>query len=104
MIEEEGLTRTAVADIVKAEVGPRYWPYALIVYPLIGLFTFGVGLWVVWALQERRVPSDMAWLRGLGFTLLCFLPLGYVIVASSYGRNLYYISKPEARQFRVIPT
>lgn len=94
-------TRASLANAVKSEVGARYAPYGLVVYPILGIFTAGIGLWIWWAIQERKIAPGVAGVfRALGFTVLCFLPLGYILVASQYGRNLFYCSTPEAERMR----
>ena len=89
--------RRAEADAIKAEIGALYWPFGLLLYPLLAVFTVGLGLWFVWALQERRIGTRTApaVIRPLASVLLSFVPLAYWFIAASYGRNLFYISRPE---------
>lgn len=92
--------RTVVALEIRRSVGPRYWPRAVFLYPALAIVTFGIALWVIRARQEERIgtPRGRAWWNGFAFTyLMSLIPLGAIIVAASYGRNLWYISQPTGR-------
>ena len=51
--------------------------------------------------ESSRRSRSLAGLRSLGFVILCFVPFAYIVVAGSYGRNLFYVAKPEADRYRV---